>query len=1096
MYDNKFTIRKVLMSLSAFCWMLMNLDIAYAQERIISGQITSTEDGSGLPGVNVMLKGTVMGTVSDYDGNYSISVPESATTLVFSYIGYTTQEIAVENQSLINLEMSINTTTLEDIVVTALGVERETKALGYSVSEIQGRDISEAKEVNVVNSLSGKVAGVQVTMGNSGVGSTSRIVIRGESSFNYSEPLFVVNGIPINNRMDTRTNNGIADNMEMDFGNGAAELSPDDIESISVLKGPSAAALYGSRGANGVVLITTKTGKERKGLGVSFNVGLTVDRVLKSPEYQHQFGQGKEGEFEFVDGYGSGTFDGVDESWGPELNGQMIKQFDGPTSNGLRGGDVHGLDYILGPQGVDLERRGEITPTEWKFHGDPVDQFMRDGLTQNYNVALYGGNESANFRLSYTLMDNEGIMPNTNLKRHNFTLNTGYNLTDKFRVDVSASYIKSLSDNRPVNSYGTESVMYLFTWYGMQINTPSLRDYWQRGLEGFQQFNYNYNYHDNPYFNMYENTNALNKNRLMGNIKLNYQFTNELSVMLRTGTDYYNELRTIKRAYSTQRFPRGQYREDKIFFQENNTDFLLTYDKQINSDWRTTLSVGANRMVRKNNYDATSANQLVIPGYYNFSNTDIPLVSLTSIDEKQINSVYGFFNFSYKNFLFLDVTGRNDWSSKLAPGNNSYFYPSVSASAIISDMMSLPIAISFLKLRGSWAQAGNDTDEYALDPVFNLDEPYGSNLRGEESSVLPNPDLVNELSTSFEAGIDVRFFGGRIGLDLNYFNATTENQIVPIVVPHSTGYAQKFVNLGEVTNKGWEIMLNYTAIQSDKFTWSGNINYFSNDNTIGGLDGIEYAIASNRITLIAKDGGKMGDMYGTGLLKVEEGENAGEVIFRKGLPIEDTNLRLLGNYNPDFILGFNNNFQLGGLHFGFLFDWRQGGDLMSLTRLIAATSGNIVETLPGRTTELGGISWTDDNGTSRTDGIIGDGVKEIVESDGTVIGYEPNDEVVPASAYYNKRYKRQNEEEGMYDATFVKLREVRIGYTFPNQWFSDVLKDVKLSFVGRNLAIWNNFNHGDSELTSFSGGGDMVLGVEDMAVPSTSSYGFNLSANF
>ena len=408
----------------------------------------------------------------------------------------------------------------------------------------------------------------------------------------------------------------------------------------------------------------------------------------------------------------------------------------------------------------------------------------------------------------------------------------------------------------------------------------------------------------------------------------------------------------------------------------------------------------------------------------------------------------------------------------------------------------MPSAISFLKLRGSWAQAGNDTDEYALDPVFNLKEPYGPNLRGEESSILPNPDLVNELSTSIEAGIDVRFFNGRLGLDLNYFNAKTKNQIVPIVVPHSTGYAQKFVNLGEITNKGWEIMLNYTAIETDKFTWSGNINYFSNENTIGGLNGIEYAIASNRITLIAKDGGKMGDMYGTGLLKVEDGEYQGDVIFRNGLPIQDPNLRLLGNYNPDFILGFNNEFRLGGFHFGFLVDWRQGGDLMSLTRLIAATSGNIVETLPGRTTELGGISWTDDNNTARTDGIIGDGVKEIVEADGTVVGYAPNDVVVPASAYYNKRYKRQNEEEGMYDATFVKLREVRLGYQMPNSWFGDVLKDVKISFVGRNLAIWNNFNHGDSELTSFTGSGKMVLGVEDMAIPSTSSYGFNLSANF
>jgi TonB-linked SusC/RagA family outer membrane protein len=1096
MYWNKSTFRRVLLRYSAFIGFLATFVTAQAQERIIQGTVTSLEDGSALPGVNVILQGTSQGTVTDYDGKYSIEVPGNATTLVFSYIGYTTREVEIGNQTVIDLTMAVNTTTLEDIVVTALGVERESKALGYSVTEIQGRDLTEARETNLVNSLSGKIAGVQVTNGNSGAGSTSRIVIRGESSFNYSEPLFVVNGVPINNRTNTRTNVDIADNMNLDYGNGAAEISPDDIESISVLKGPSAAALYGSRGANGVVLITTKDGRNRKGLGVSFNAGVTVEDILKSPEYQARFGQGKEGQFSFTDGYGSGTFDGVDESWGPELDGRLIKQFDGPTSNGLRGGDVHGLDQILGSQGVDLERRGEITPTPWVHHGDPVDQFMESGVTQNYNVSLYGSNDEGNFRLSYTHMDNDGILPNTDLRRHNFTLNTGYNLTKKFRVDVSTSYIKSLSNNRAVNGYGTESVMYLFTWYGMQINTNSLKDYWQRGLEGFQQFNYNYNYHDNPYFNMYENTNGLNKNRLMGNVKLSYQFTEELSVSLRTGTDYYDELREIKRAYSTQRFPRGQYREDKISFQEVNTDVLVTYNKKISSDWQAGISLGANRMVRKNNFNALSANQLVIPGYYNFSNTDIPLVAYTSIDEKQINSAFGMMNFAFKNMIFLDITGRNDWSSKLASGNNSYFYPSVSASAVLSDMVQMPNMISFFKLRASWAQAGNDTDEWALDPVFNLKEPFGSNLRGEESTVLPNPELENELSSSIEVGTDLRLFNGRVGLDLTYFNSTTENQIVPIVVPHSTGYAQKFVNLGKIINQGWEVMLNISPIQSDNFRWDAGFNFFTSKNKIEGLGGIEYAIAGNRVTLIAKDGGSMGDMYGTGLLKVAEGEHAGEIIFRKGLPIEDPELRKLGNYNPDFILGFNNDFNFKGINFGVLIDWRQGGDLVSLTRLIAATSGNIVETLPGRTTELGGVTFTDDNGNVRTDGIIGAGVKEITDAEGNVTGYETNDYPVAASAYYNKRYKRENEEEGMYDATFVKLREVRLGYTLPDNLFGGVLKDVKLSFVGRNLALWNNFNHGDSELLSYTGGGQTVVGVEDMAIPSTRSYGFNISAKF
>jgi len=1088
----KKVVRKMLHLAVVLC---MTLPV-FAQERMVEGTVTAAEDGAVLPGVNVFVKGTTSGTVTDINGVYKLSVPagKEDPMLVFSYIGYASQEIPVGNQSVINLAMNVDTKTLEDVVVTALGVERETKALGYSVTELQGKELTEAREANVVNSLSGRIAGVQITNGNSGVGSSSRIVIRGESSFNYSEPLFVVDGVPISNRTDTRTNNGIADNMELDYGNGAAEISPDDIESISVLKGPSAAALYGSRGANGVVLITTKSGKGQKGIGVSFNAGVTFDDVLKSPEYQDRFGQGKEGQFSFQDGYGSGTFDGVDESWGPELNGQLIAQFDGPTENGLRGGDVHGLDRVLGPQGVDLERRGDITPTPWIHHGDPVDEFMETGVTQNYNVSFYGANDDGNFRLSYTHFNNEGILPNTNLLRHNFTFNTGYNLMDNLKVDLSGSYIKSQSDNRAVNSYGTESVMYLFTWYGMQLNTNSLKDYWQRGLEGFQQFNYNYNYHDNPYFNMFENTNGMDKDRLLGNISLNYQITDEFSVNLRTGMDYFGELRDIRRAYSTQRFPRGQYREDRITFQEINSDILLTYDKEINANWRATFSAGANRMVRRDNYKALSANQLVIPGFYDFSNTDIPLSSVSAINEKQINSLYGFIRASYKNVLFLDVTGRNDWSSKLADGNNSYFYPSVSASAVVSDMITLPNALSFIKVRASWAQAGNDTEEWALDPIYQTSEPFGDNLRIQESSILPNPDLVNELSTSFEIGTDIRLFNDRLGLDFTYFNSATENQIVRRVVAHSTGYAERFENFGKIVNQGVEILLRGTPVQTDQFTWNTSINFFANSNEIQELGDVDYPLANNRVTLIAKEGGSMGDMYGTGLRKSPDGE----VIFEEGsgLPQEDSDLRLLGNYNPDFIMGINNELRYGGLSLSFLFDWRQGGDLMSLTRLIAATSGNIVETLPGRTPELGGVTFTDSNGNERTDGIIGDGVNEIVDSEGNVTGYKPNETPVAASAYYNKRYKRQNEEEGMYDASFVKLREVKIGYTLPSKWFDGIAKDVKISFVGRNLALWNNFNHGDSELTSFTGSGDLVLGVEDMALPSTRSYGVNISAKF
>ncbi|MCB0631736.1 MAG: SusC/RagA family TonB-linked outer membrane protein [Saprospiraceae bacterium] len=1086
-----------------------------AQERMVSGTITNASNGEPLIGVNVLEKGTDNGTITDFDGKYSLTLTTDQPVLSLSYVGFTNQEVAVEGRATVDIAMAEGI-TLDEAVVTALNITRSEKSLGYAIQEVGGDDVSAANGSNFVSTLAGRAAGVQVVTNGQAAGSAS-VVIRGMSSLSSNnQPLFIVDGVPINNNTDTRTStSGIADNMNLDYGNGAAEINPDDIASISVLKGANATALYGSRAANGAIIITTKSGKGKKGIGVEISSKTTFETMLAGPEYQREYGQGKNFDFAFVDGYGNGTFDGVDESWGPRLDGTLRPQHSSPTANGLRGGDVHGLSYILGASGVDLDRRGAIQPTPFVDPGDPVEGFLETGHTLINNISFFGSNDNGNFRVSYTNFDNKGMLPNTDLRRNTVSFSGDYNLSDRLRVSSKVNYIRSESDNRPVNGYGTESVMYLFIWWGQNVSTESLKEYWQRGLEGFQQFNYNYNYHDNPYFNMYENTNALSKDRIIGNLSATYDITDDLSLMMRGGTDMFSEYRFIKRAYSTQRFPNGQYREDKINFQETNLDFLLSYKKQLNNDWYISLNGGGNQMIRKNHFHGVSANKLLIPEVYSFTNADGPLVQSISRPEQQINSLYAFGQVGYKSMIYLDLTARNDWSSTLPAANNSYFYPSASLSFVLSEMFEIPTssALSFAKLRLGWAQVGSDTDPYRLsDPFVFGSSPWGDNATASPSNTLPNFDLKPEIQTSYEIGADLRFFNGRIGLDATYYNSVSSNQILAIDLPHSSGKTSRVINAGKIENQGVEILLQLEPIRrSNGLNWNTMFNFGLNRNKVLELpEGVDqYVYGGNGITLVAQEGGSLGDMWGTGLRKVEDPNSPyyGEVIFNNGLVQQDNTLRKLGNYNPDFTLGWMNEISYKGFSLNFLFDWRQGGDLLSRTRLIAATSGNVVETLWGRDPEFGGahpgiadsgISYVDESsGETKTDGVIGAGVKEVLDANGNVTGYAPNDVVVPANAYHNNRYRRQNETEGMYDATFVKLREARLSYSLPKSVLGNTfINSLRISLIGNNLALWaKDFNHGDPELLSF-GGSRYIPGVENATVPTARSFGFSVNVGF
>lgn len=1094
--------------LATFTVALLVTFSSFAQTTTVSGTVTSGADGTPLPGVNILVRGTNTGTITDAEGNYRLDVPGPDVVLSFSFVGFVTQEVGLAGRTRLDIVLAADATELSEVVVTALGIEREKRDLGYAVQEVNGDDISQARETNIGNALAGKVAGVTVVGNPSGIGGSARITIRGERSLdlNRNQPLFIVDGVPITNEV---VGSSGRDNQEADYGNGAGFINPDDVESMTVLKGPNATALYGARGQNGVIIVKTKSGRGAKGV-VSFNSTVTFETPLRLPDYQNVYGQGLNGEFEFVDGNGGGVRDGVDESWGPKMDGRLIRQFDSPTSNGFRGGDVGNLNTIIGP--VDyagqLARRGDITPTPFLPQPDNIKDFFETGITFTQNVAVSGGNDVADVRASYTWLDQKGIVPNTDLKRHNFNLSAGYKVNEKLNIRATANYIKNISDNRPSLSYGTENIMYLFNcWFPRSLNMASFRDYWQAGLVGLNQFNYNYNYHDNPYFNVYENTNGQEIDRLFGNVSATYKFNDWLMLMARVGTDYSDEFRARKRAYSTQRYPLGSYREEQIFLQETNADFLLSFNKNITTDISLSASVGGNAMRRRYNLSDISAPQLTVPGVYSLNNSRVPLLYSTFASEKRINSLYAFAQLGYKNYLFLELTARNDWSSTLPSSNWSYFYPSASVSLVLSDIIDMTnTPVSFAKLRVGYAGVGNDTDPFRLASQFNaLSPPPKGTPAYSEQSVIPNAALKPEQSHSVEGGFDVRFLDNRIGLDFTYYRTRTENQILQVPLTLTTGYSARIINAGLIENKGMEIMLNVTPVRTSNFDWTMNINFSRNRSVVkelykdpeSGQEIRNYVMASRYVTVEARIGEQMGDMYGIGFLRVSDnpndeyydptGQYVGQIIYNnQGKPLPTPTTIKLGNYNPDWLAGINNTLTYKGLSFGILFDIRQGGKVYSHTQTVGREAGMIVETLEGR---------ADGYDLSLPgNGVIGPGVVAVRDGEGNVTGFEDNATKLSAREWHTSlTLGRRLIEPMMYDASFVKLREIKFGYTLPNKIMGSLpFRDVRLSVVGRNLALWTDVPHIDPETASNSGG-TIIPGVESVAIPSARSYGFNLS---
>ncbi|GAB3175846.1 SusC/RagA family TonB-linked outer membrane protein [Telluribacter humicola] len=1039
-----------------------------AQVRQLTGKITAAEDGLGLPGASIIYKGTNVGTNTDSDGNFKITVPDDG-ILVFSFVGYLSQEVPIGSKTQFDIKLSADTRQLAEVVVTAFGIEREKKALGYTVQEIKGSSLTESRSTNVANGLSGKIAGLRI-QSNGGPGSGSTIQIRGASSVSgNNQPLVVIDGVPMQQSGSNQ------------MGGGISEINPDDIKEMSVLKGPNAAALYGSRAANGVILITTKTGQGTKGLGINFNSNVTFERPWIKPDFQNTYGGGSGYRTWYNDGWSGSITDpqqtqqyravydaryplagsaGTDESWGAPMDGRLVRHW-------WSGTEVAPLT----PQ-----------PNNWE-------EYWATGQTVNNSLALSGGNDKGFFRMSLARVDQKGIMYYNDFHRTNFRINSGYNLAKNLTVTMAGEYIKSGSTNRSFTS-GQQ-----FIWAHRHTSWEQIRNYEdyqdvhiQRAVAGkpadTDPPNWQHTFFTNPYYTARKLPYGNDKDRLLGNIALNYKILPSLSLMVRSGTDVWSDTRinvtNFDRVRNGNRTP-GSFNEEILRRQETNHDFILTFNKELIPDISTNIQVGG--IDRTNYYKRNYFNvgEMVVDGIYNAGNSVPSRNTIESkIEKSKVQSLFAAANFGWRNMLFLDLTARNDWSSTLPSNARSYFYPSASVSAVVTDLLDVQSDIlTFGKVRASYAQVGNDADPYQLAQTFTSSGSWNGSLpKFAENVSIANSSLKPEITTGLEFGADMRFLRGKVGLDVTYYEQTTRNQILGVEISKSSGYDRRILNAGQITNKGIEISLSGTPLKLDNgFTWDVSVNYARNRNKVEELaEGLTtYILASQRgMTSEARVGQPYGTLYGVAFQRSPDGQ----VIYGdNGLPLRQATQQIIGNIQPDWTGGFLNTFNFKGLTLTALIDARMGGDIYDEGTGTGRWTGQYAETALGR-----------------EEGVIGKGVRAITGADGNV-SYVPNDIIVTANQLYAYNNPRNYHEAAIFDASYVKLRELSLGYNIPAALLKKVhLQSAKVSIVGRNvLMIFKNTPHVDPEFDS-KGGNAQGFGYGEL--PSSRSLGMNLSFSF
>ena len=925
-----------------------------------------------------------------------------------------------------------------------------------------------------MNALSGKVAGLNFDQASTGPGGSMRVTLRGETSINMNggTALFVVDGVPITSSTTSSTSESAYNSTDgaVDFGNAAGDINPEDIENVSVLKGPAATALYGSRAANGAIIITTKSGRTTKGIGVTFSSSVSFEKAGFWPDFQYEYGAGRFG----GNPYSFYSVDGVSRNWSSYAFGD---KFDGH------------LTY----EWPSLNDDGTYTMMEWRprnfFAG-----FFDTGVTWNNNISVSGNNgKGTSVRVSVTDVRNDWIVPNTGYKQQTFSISLSQQINKYIKLDAKVNYYRKDSDNLPMTGYGGSSIMYPLLW-----NTPNVDAQWFKAdykkwvreggdlSKSTQHVSANGN---NPYYTAYEQLNKLDRDRVFGNLAATINFTEELSLILRCGMDLNNDFRTQQKPKGAKTYINGMYKEQTVFDYEMNNDFLLRYTKKLN-DFDLSASFGGNNMMQSYRSNTSLAESLVVDRDYRLSNSvDRPKV--TSIRrQKSINSFYGLISASWRNMIFLDVTGRNDWSSTLAPGNNSYFYPSVSGSVILSDLLHIDTPmVNFLKVRASWANVGNDTSPYQLLNYYNNSSFTGGfNMPTNKANYNLKPENVE----SWEFGVEGRFFDSRLTFDVAFYNATTTNQIISVPVDITTGVYNTIVNAGEINNRGWEVSARIQPVRNKNIRWDMNFTWSRNRNKVvelaPNLD--SWTIATGpRGEIRAVPGGSLGDLYGSGYEKAPKGSyvtaddgstidvSGWDIVDSDGYPVLASEFENLGNTQADWKAGWMNSISYKNFRLSFSFSAQWGGQAYSFTNAMLGYQGKIKATLPGR-----------------YDGLIHKGVNQ--NADGT---YSINKTVTASiESYYNLRvFNRDNVVNNTFSTSFLKMKDIRLEYSLPKKIAAKtkVLQGASIAFFATNLFCWTNWPQFDPEIATMNGS-EITQGFETAAFPMTRTYGVNLKLQF
>lgn len=1029
----------------------------------VTGTVTDEANGTPLIGVNVFVKNTTIGTVTDIDGKYELSAPDDATTLVFSFIGYRSQEVAINDRTVIDLGLAAETEILDEVVVTALGIEKESKKLGYATSIVDADEINVNRSANFMNALQGKVAGVNISSLGTGPGGTSKVRIRGQSSISgQNNPLIVVNGIPIDNtNFGTNPGNNGADGalgtngggVTSDGGDGLTSINPDDIESMTVLKGAAAAALYGSRAKDGVIMITTKTRGESRGLGVSYNINYTNETPLDFTDYQYEYGQGENGVRPTTANPTSGQW-----SFGERFEPGMTQVlFDGVT-----------------------------VPYEPVF--DQVKDFFRNGQNINHSLSLASGGDRGGFNLSLSNLNSKGITPNNEYTRRTINLGFSYNLSSRLSFSGNVNYSNENNQNPPNVAQQDNTIPVAL--YNMANSMPlDLLDEKKYDANGNEFVYSRFRNRTNPYWTLAEQFNEIIRDRIFGNISVKYDVLSWLYIQGRVGQDYwsrdqqYNGLPTGKASLgpAPEGFVNGTYTQEARRFRETNMDLLLAASREF-GDFGLDVTVGGNQMYRRADRNLVNVTDFVVRDLYTVQNARVkdPTYALS---ERAVNSVYGSAEVSYKRRLYLNGTLRNDWFSTLSPENRSISYPSVSASYVFSESFAtLPSWLNFGKIRAAYAEVGSDTDVAPYSDVLfyninaNLFANPGGSLQpvgGSNTSQLPNPALRPMRTSETEVGIDLRMFNNRLSLDLAAYHKITSDQIVSATISDASGFVNTLINSGESQNRGIEMLLNIAPVKNTNFQWNFIFNGSYNKTKVLSLltdtPGDNIRVGSHVFNgfLHHVVGEELGQLTGFGYRRDEQGR---QVFGANGVPLRSQDLIYFGSALPKWVGGFTNSFNIKGVQISALIDFKLGNMMMSGTNFNATRHGLHKMTLPGRET-----------------GVVGDGVNEQGEI---------NTVATESQRYWEVVRSQQLVEPIVYDAGYWKLRQVTIGYDL-TPLLSDnfPVKSLVLNLVANNVAMLKKWVPNiDPETFGFSS--DNVIGLESTGVPSTRSIGFNLNVKF